>query len=316
LPSRDNTDTHGIILTVIPSDINSLTPSFTADGVSGVYIWGGQIEQSSTSTSYIPTTTATVTRIADVATPLIIPSTPKGAIVRDGYVQNLSTNVGTTLFMDNTTEKLVKYDSELTQTQITNSGLTEAVWISDLTGVDSITITVSGIGIVYWGDETSDAYNGSLISLSHTYTKNHKAIKFVGTLTYINSQTSNSKLNHDIANLPSGLTYYLNYGQNTTTGDIANLPSGLTYYNNYGQNQVNKYTSGHIFSSSIYYFVNRPAPGYGLTSTMVDNLLIDLDTSGMSSGNIYLDGNNSPRTTASDAAVTSLQGKGVNVYTN
>ena len=40
----------------------------------------------------------------------------------------------------------------------------------------------------------------------------------------------------DIANLPSGLTHYTNYGQNTTTGDIANLPSGLTHYANYGQN--------------------------------------------------------------------------------
>jgi hypothetical protein len=41
---------------------------YTGDGTSGIYIWGAQGEQSSYPTSYIPTTTASATRVADLDT--------------------------------------------------------------------------------------------------------------------------------------------------------------------------------------------------------------------------------------------------------
>ena len=48
-----------------PTDYNT---SAIGDGTSGIYIWGAQLEQGSTPTSYIPTTTTNVTRSADTLT--------------------------------------------------------------------------------------------------------------------------------------------------------------------------------------------------------------------------------------------------------
>ena len=54
-----------VLMTALPSDLASNMPSFAGDDVSGVCVWGGQMEAKPFMTSYMPTTTATASRGTD-----------------------------------------------------------------------------------------------------------------------------------------------------------------------------------------------------------------------------------------------------------
>ena len=122
----------------------------------------------------------------------------------------------------------------------------------------------------------------------------------------------------DITNLPILMTYFDCRGINVISGDIASLPSIITYFFCSGSCTISVYTSPHVWADLMIYVLSLPAAGSGLDSTEVDNLLIDLSgvTTWASSKVINIAGNNASRTAASDAAVATLQGKGVTVTTN
>ena len=130
---------------------------------------------------------------------------------------------------------------------------------------------------------------------------------------------SDCKLVCNTIDLPRVMTY-LNLGntKSVLTGDVADLPSVMTYlYLGNTKSVLTEYTSPRTWPNNMYYLnIYAVSPG-GLDSTEVDNLLIDLAaTTWTAEKKIYIQGTNAARTSASDAAVATLSGMGVAVYTN
>ena len=283
-----------------------------------IMIFGAQLEKLPFSTSLMlpPTEGSTFTRLKDNPTSVPIASTVTGAIVRDNYIQNYAGNTPSLITMKSNTNRIITYGRQILASEITCAGLTEAVFMLDIKSNKEFSVTVSGTGVVYWGDGESHSYDGTEIVLTHTFVKVANIVAFIGTLTFWKSITADVNYFHSLSSLPRNITSYENIAANETYGSINDLPSTIISYENRGLNQVNSYTSGKVFSSDIIKFIHLPVINFGLTSAMVDNLLIDLESSGMSSGVITLNGQNEARTSASDVAVTSLENKGVTVTTN
>jgi hypothetical protein len=70
---------------------NATTSDYVGDGASGIYVWGAQLEAGTSPTSYIPTTTAAVTRPADLLSfNTEVPSS--GSLYIDAEAFNASVN--------------------------------------------------------------------------------------------------------------------------------------------------------------------------------------------------------------------------------
>ncbi len=116
-------------------------------------------------------------------------------------------------------------------------------------------------------------------------------------------------------------------GNNTVVGNISDIPAIMTSFILLGNSTITGYVSGRVWETGMVELQSTPTVG-GLTSSQVDNLLIDLAAATWVSipNLIRLTGTNQPRTTASDSAVIILQGsldntipptgKKVKVFTN
>jgi len=128
--------------------------------------------------------------------------------------------------------------------------------------------------------------------------------------------TGNNIITGDIANLKSALATFYCRGNNTLYGDMGLIPSIMTSFAADGFNTIDSYTSKSWPADMS--FINLEGIG-GLSSAEVDQLLIDLSTTTWAGTlkDIDLTGTgNAPRTSASDAAVATLQGMGVTITTN
>ena len=170
--------------------------------------------------------------------------------------------------------------------------------------------TVSGdianlpTSLTYFSCHGSNTVSGDITNLSTS-------------LTYFSCSGSNT-VSGDIANLPTSLTLFNCHGSNTVSGDIANLPTSLTYFSCHGSNTVSDYTTPHTWTTKPAAFILVPVGAGGLSTTEIDNLLIDFDADlTWASGNVItLTGTNAARSSASDAAVTNMTTEGATVTTN
>ena len=80
-----------VIPSIVPANAISSFPIFTGNGTDGIFAWGAQFEAGAYPTSYIPTTSAAVTRNADqvykTGISALIGQT-EGTVFVEGYVQN------------------------------------------------------------------------------------------------------------------------------------------------------------------------------------------------------------------------------------
>ena len=140
---------------------------FTGDGTSGIYIWGAQLEAGSFPTSYIPTTTAAVTRAADVA---VMTGTNFSSWYRQdegtlfgefGPYENSGTgkNPGIAQLDDQTTNNLIRHfaGSSVSPVFGINTGGVNQAYISSGAITPSVISKTAG---AYKTDDIARSFNG------------------------------------------------------------------------------------------------------------------------------------------------------------
>lgn len=183
------------------------------------------------------------------------------------------------------------------------SGMTEIVITcpNTVTG-DVVYIPASATTVIIKGSNTIDGSLSDLSSSLINFTLEGNNTVY-GTLSNISAFSSLQIFNVD--------------GNNTISGDFNDVPANIKTCIILGNNTVSDYTYPHTWASTMANVILSPVSG-GLDDTQVDNLLIDLAnvTTWVGEKQVTLQGTNAARTSASDAAVATLQGKGVTVTTN
>lgn len=174
----------GIFITPTPSYSTLSQPSYQGDGVSGIYVYQPNLVEASHVSSLIPIVSgAEVTRLADQVTPVELTLATDGALVINDYITPISSG-DVSIHLESNREKIIVLDTYPTAQEISAMGWTEAVFLTDIRMDGEFSITVSGTGIVYWGDGESEPYDGTDVVLTHTNVKTPTVVAFVGTLTY------------------------------------------------------------------------------------------------------------------------------------
>jgi len=121
------TATAGFLMNMANSITDGLAPTYIGNGVNGYFVWGAQVEVGSFASSYIPTTTATVTRLAEICN-------------KTGISSLIGQTEGTMFFGFN----LTRYNDIKTLCSIDVGGTTNFITITINGGFPRLTVRQSG----------------------------------------------------------------------------------------------------------------------------------------------------------------------------
>jgi hypothetical protein len=166
LIDSSSTDLH---IEIGTSPTNQYNNGMPGDGTSGIYIWGAQLEAGSFPTSYIPTTTATVTRAADSASILNnnIYSKDNFTIISQPF--GSATGSNSLNLIGPTIKQALVYPENLPQVQINGVARNnDGFWRWRVLGSSFAlpSFTTNGTVTVDWGDGVIETLNNS----AHTFT--------------------------------------------------------------------------------------------------------------------------------------------------
>lgn len=184
------------------------TPIYQGDGTSGIYIWGAQLEAGAFPTSYIPTTSAQVTRAADLMS-------MTGKNFSDWYMKDEGTFVCEAVLDD------TNRSSTPVLMGVCSDGYSNSMYLSMLSGTSMVNTSIVANNIDYTSGTLSSTINkGKPFCVAMSYKKNNVAYCMDGATVLIDSTAEIPNATQmGIGKAPWGNSSYLN-------GHI----SRLTYY--------------------------------------------------------------------------------------
>jgi hypothetical protein len=196
--------------------ISGTNITYTGDGSSGVYMWGAQVEQGSFPTSYIPTTTSTVTRTPDNVSMVgenfsSWYNQSEGTLFFIGSNQYVSTTNGNAkgfvVINDSSANTRIDFRQRIIYSILSSNG-TNVSWSGISTPTDITDITDSSfqkVGMTYSSNSHAQAQNGYLTRTSTTPIEPINATR---------------------------LAFFVRDGQTSPVGEVGGHIAQLTYYPN------------------------------------------------------------------------------------
>jgi hypothetical protein len=151
---------------LVNSNTNGANPTYQGDGVSGTYVWGAQIEALPYATSYIPTSGAIATRLADIVTGAgdvnTFNSTEGVLYAEMAALANDGTNRAIAL-SDGSTSNVVRFYYSTTDNRIVGSVKSGGATVFVFNNALSIATDFLKVAISYRLNEFKMYVNGTLV---------------------------------------------------------------------------------------------------------------------------------------------------------